>query len=99
MLITNTITFEADGTFSVYSVEKQEGVVKLDATVTKGTYTGNASVDGVIVMTVTHLLGDDGESFVDVADNPDYPYKEPMQMTIQDGKFSFMNDDTVYIRR
>ena len=99
VLITDTITFEADGTFSVYSVEKQEDSVVFEGTVGKGTYTGNASVDGVIVMTVTHLLGDDGESFVNVADVPDYPYKEPMQMSIQDGKCSFLNDTAVFIRQ
>lgn len=99
MLITNTITFEADGTFSVYSVEKQEDAVTFEGMEAKGTYTGNASVDGVIVMTVTHLLGDDGETLVSVAEHPDYPYKEPMQTTIQDRKCSFMTFDTVYIRQ
>lgn len=99
MLITDTVTLETDGTFSVYSVEKQEGAVVFEHTVAKETYTGNASVDGVIVITVTHLLGDDGETLVSVAEHPDYPYKEPMQTTIQDRKCSFMTFDTVYIRQ
>ena len=98
MLITDTVTLETDGTFSVYEVTKQEDVVVFEATVAKGTYSGNASVDGVIVMTMTHVLYDN-ETLVDVADIEDYPYKDPMQITIQDGKLTFPDSDFEYIRQ
>ena len=98
-MITDTVTFETDGTFSVYEVTKQEDVVVFEATVAKGTYSGNASVDGVIVITMTYIFDDDSESLIDVADVPEYPYSDPIQITIQDGKFTLPDSDFEYIRQ
>lgn len=56
-----TATFKNDGTFSV-SQKMKMGEQESDfGVVMKGTYTGNAAVDGTVTITITHMMNDDGE--------------------------------------
>ena len=59
--------------------------------VMKGTYTGNAAVDGTVTITITHMMNDDGELAV-------YTDSDATQtVTISNGKCTF--DETEFVRQ
>lgn len=86
-----TATFKEDGTFSV-SQKMKIGDQEHDfGVVMKGTYTGNAAVDGTVTITITHMMNDDGELAV-------YTDSDATQtVTISNGKCTF--DETEFVRQ
>ena len=86
-----TATFKNDGTFSV-SQKMKMGEQESDfGVVMKGTYTGNAAVDGTVTITITHMMNDDGELAA-------YTDSDATQtVTISNGKCTF--DETEFVRQ
>ena len=79
-----TITFEPDGSFVVHAKMTQPSAYEAD--VAKGTYTGNAAVDGKITVTMTHMYN--GTSLVPV-EGANFT----QEVTISNGKFTSESPD------
>ena len=79
-----TITFESDGSFVVHDKMTQPSY---EADVAKGTYTGNATVDGKITVTTTHMYN--GTSLVPVTEIEGLEGANLTgEVTISNGKFT-----------
>lgn len=81
-----TITFESDGSFVVHAKVTQPSAYEVD--VAKGTYTGNAAVDGKITVTMTHMYN--GTSLAPVTEEEANLTQE---VTISNGKFTSESPD------
>ncbi|HAO31017.1 MAG TPA: hypothetical protein DCQ43_06695 [Treponema sp.] len=79
-----TITFESDGSFVVH--DNMTAPQTYDADVVKGTYTGNAAVDGKITITTTHMYN--GTSLVPIAELEGVNVDPTGEVTISNGKFT-----------
>ena len=79
-----TITFESDGSFVEHDKMTEPSAHEGD--VVKGTYTGNAAVDGKITMTKTHMYN--GTSLVPIAELEGVDVDPTQEVTISNGKFT-----------
>ena len=84
-----TITFESDGSFVVHANMTAPSAYEAD--VAKGTYTGNAAVDGKITVTTTHMYN--GTSLVPIAELEGVNVDPTHEVTISNGKFTSESPD------
>ncbi len=70
--ITNTLTFENDGTFTMRYTGTWENIT-FNVVHTKGTYTGNPKTDGNVTITITHWAIMSDQPSGTTATNDDFP--------------------------